>query len=208
MAAADRSGSGPDHVNAILAALIAAALVAIVIFRRLVPGRKVPAAIAPGLRLPEFAAVDEDGNAVTSTDLRGAPAVLLFVRGSWCPFCTKQVKILADHYKAINDAGARLILITPKPLETTRRVADFFEVDFEFWLDASLHIAKALGLLMENAVPGNYAPEYGSDSVWPTAIVADADGIIRHTQLSRFIADRPNPEKLLRIVREINVPRQ
>ncbi len=165
--------------------------------------RQVPAEIRPGMSLPVFRAIDEDGNAVDSDSLRGTAAVLLFVRGTWCPFCSKQVANLTKYYKEINDSGARLILITPKPLETTRRVADFFEVKFEFWLDESLEIAKGLGLVLESGVPEDFRNEYGDDTLWPTSLVVDAAGIIRHTELSRFIADRPNPEKLLAVVKKL-----
>jgi peroxiredoxin len=165
-------------------------------FRR----RAVPEALRPGQPLPEFTALDEQGRKVSSSDLRGTPAVLLFVRGSWCPFCSRQVQDLTRYYRAINDSGAHLILVTPKPLETTRRVADFFDVQFEFWLDEGLAAAQKLGLLLPSAVPADYRDEYGEDSLWPTSLVVDADGVIRHMALSRFIADRPNPEKLLRAV--------
>jgi len=97
--------------------------------------------------------------------------------------------------------GARLILVTPKPLETTRRVAEFYEVEFDFWLDEDLKIAKQLGLLMESAVPSDHRNEYGEDTVWPTALVIDPSGIIRYTELSKFIADRPNPKTLLQELR-------
>jgi peroxiredoxin len=151
--------------------------------------------------LPDFRAVDENGDPVRSTELHGAPSVILFVRGNWCPFCTRQVKNLSEHYKSIVDLGARLILLTPKPLETTRRVAEFFEVEFDFWLDDDLSVTRDLGLLYEGGVPEDHHKEYGPDTVWPTAVVVDASGIIRYTALSKFIVDRPNPEKLLRELR-------
>ncbi len=166
-------------------------------------GRPVPDNLKPGQPLPEFHAVDEDGNRISSAELAGAPAILLFVRGSWCPFCSKQVADLTKVYKEITDFGAKLILITPKPLETTRRVADIFEVDFQFWLDDSLEIAKQLGLVLEAGVPDDYRKEYGEDTLWPTSLVIDANGVIKFTELSRFIADRPNPEKLLKVVRAL-----
>ena len=93
--------------------------------------------------------------------------------------------------------------ITPKPLGTTRRVADMFGVEFDFWLDESLEIAKRLGILLETAVPEKERKEYGEDTLWPTTVVIDADGIIRHSELSRFLVDRPNPEKLLNVVRNL-----
>ncbi|HKJ19442.1 MAG TPA: hypothetical protein VJ993_02155, partial [Woeseiaceae bacterium] len=46
--------------------------------------RATPSQLAPGSPLPDFQAVDEQGNPVHSHGLRGAPAVLLFVRGNWC----------------------------------------------------------------------------------------------------------------------------
>ncbi len=175
----------------------------IFVFRDKVRGKPVPNAIKPGRPLPEFTATNENGEAVHSGLLREQPSVLLFVRGSWCPFCSKQVANLTKYYKEITDSGARLILITPKPLETTRRVADFFAVDFEFWLDDSLTIGRKLGLVQEGGVPGDSRPEYGVDTLWPTSLVVDADGVIQHSELSRFIADRPNPVKLLAIVKQL-----
>ena len=160
--------------------------------------RQTPAGLRPGSPLPDFEACDEQGNPLRSADLHGTPVVMLFVRGNWCPFCNAQVKNLTKHYKEIIDLGARLLLITPKPLETTRRVASFFDVDFEFWLDADLAIAKRLGLLHIAAVPKSYDREYGRDTVWPTSLVVDAAGIIRYTALSKHISDRPDPELLLR----------
>ena len=186
--------------------LIATAVVvvaALLFFRDKFRGKAVPDDLRPGNPLPEFSAVDENGDPLSSTDLRGRPSVLLFVRGNWCPFCNKQVKNLTRFYKEINESGAHLILVTPKPLETTRRVADFFDVKFEFWLDESLAIGKRLGLVQESAVPDDYEKEYGRDTLWPTSLIIDGDGIIRHTELSRFIADRPDPEKLLRIVKKL-----
>ena len=175
----------------------------ILALRKKARGRPVPDILKPGQRLPDFQAIDEDGNSISSSDLAGAPAILLFVRGSWCPFCSKQVANLTKVYKEITDSGAKLILITPKPLDTTRRVANIFGVDFKFWLDDSLKVAKQLGLVLEAGVPDDYRKEYGEDTLWPTSLVVDANGVIKFTELSRFIVDRPNPEKLLKVLRDL-----
>ena len=183
----------------IIAAVIVVAIIAYRRFQK--AGRPVPAMLRRGQPLPDFHAVDESGDPVRSTELHGTAAVILFVRGNWCPFCSSQVENLSAHYKDIVDLGARLILVTPKPLETTRRVAEFFEVEFEFWLDDDLAITKQLGLLLESGVPDNSRKEYGADTIWPTALVIDPSGIIRYTELSKFIADRPKPETLLQELR-------
>lgn len=187
--------------TAILIIVAVLALAALAYWRFRQAGRPVPAVLRRGQPLPDFHAIDESGHPVRSTELHGTATIMMFVRGNWCPFCSSQVANLTVHYKDIVDLGARLILVTPKPLETTRRVAEFYEVEFDFWLDEDLGVAKQLGLLMESGVPSDHRKEYGDDTVWPTALVIDPSGIIRYAELSKFIADRPNPKTLLKELR-------
>ena len=160
--------------------------------------RPVPEALRRGNLLPAFEALDEQGNPLRSADLAGIPVVMIFVRGNWCPFCSKQVKKLTGYYKQINELGARLVFVTPKPLDTTRRVAEFFQVDFEWWLDEALAATRTLGLLLESGVPSGYENEYGRDTMWPASLIVDAEGVIRYVELSKHIVDRPDPKTLLR----------
>lgn len=183
----------------ILVAILAAAAIAYWRFRPV--RRPVPPQLRQGQPLPDFRAVDESGNPVRSTELHGSAAVLLFVRGNWCPFCSSQIEDLSVHYKDIIGLGARLILVTPKPLETTRRVAEFFEVEFDFWLDADLAVTRQLGLLQKSGVPDEHRKEYGADTIWPTALVVDPGGVIHYTELSKLIIDRPDAATLLRELR-------
>lgn len=188
-------------ITSILIALAMIVIVIVVASRLRNNGRSVPAALRRGCPLPDFAATDENGDPVRSTDLHGSAVVMLFVRGSWCPFCSSQVADLSVHYKDIVDLGARLILVTPKPLETTRRVAEFFEVEFDFWLDEDLAVARQLGLVLEDGVPADHQKEYGEDTVWPTALVVDRNGSIVFAQLSRTLAERPDPKRLVEQLR-------
>ena len=183
----------------IIGAVIVTAIFVYQRFRK--AGRPVPSILRRGQPLPDFHATDENGDPVRSTELHGTAAVILFVRGNWCPFCSSQVEDLSAHYKDIIDLGARLILVTPKPLETTRRVAEFFEVEFDFWLDDDLTVTRQLGLLLESGVPDDSRKEYGANTIWPTALVIDPSGIIRYTELSKYISDRPEPETLLQELR-------
>lgn len=182
--------------------VVVAVLIASFVWVRQRGLRSTPSQLKPGSPLPDFRAIDEQGDPVRSVELHGSPTVILFVRGNWCPFCSRQVSNLTQYYRDIVDLGAKLILITPKPLETTRRVAEFFKVEFDFWLDDELEVTKQLGLLQEGGVPKSYGKEYGRDTIWPTALVVDAAGIISYTELSKHISDRPDPKLLLREVRK------
>ena len=187
----------------IASALAAIVIGVIVVKRKMPPGPPIPAALRKGEPLPHFSAQDEQGNEVHSSSLRGKPTVLLFVRGNWCPFCNRQVEQLTGHYKDIVALGAQLIFVTPKPVDTTRRVAKFFEVEFDFWLDDSLTASQSLGLVQPNGVPDDYKREYDNDTVWPTAVIVDEEGIIHYSKLSRFLYDRPDPELLLAELRNL-----
>jgi peroxiredoxin len=185
-----------------LAAVVLVAAIAYLYYRTH-GARPVPEQLRRGQPLPEFAALDEAGNPLHTRELRGTPVVMIFVRGNWCPFCSRQVKNLTAYYKDIVDLGARLVIVTPRPQETTQRVAEFFNVEFEFWLDESLAATRKLGLLLESAVPKDYYPEYGSDTTWPASLVLDTGGVIRYVELSKHIIDRPNPKTLLRELRKV-----
>lgn len=191
-----------DFLWLIGAGTVALIMIAWVLFKKK-GGPGIPEALRPGHPLPDFAIADEQGNPIRSVQIVGSPTVMLFVRGNWCPFCASQVQDLTGYYKDIVDLGAKLIFVTPKPLETTRRVAKFFEVEFDFWLDAGLEAAKQLDLVMAAGVPEDHRKEYGEDTVWPTALVIDAAGIIRYAKLSRFLTDRPDPKILLDQLQEL-----
>lgn len=182
---------------------IAVALLVTVLARRKIGARSLPDALRPGSRLPTFTALSETGEPISTGSLLGAPSVIIFVRGNWCPFCTRQVANLVDHYKRINELGARLILLTPKPLETTRRVAEFFDLEFDFWLDDELKVATQLGLVQQRGVPKSHRTEYGMDTLWPTSLVMDSAGVIRYASISKFIADRPDPEKIVGVLQDL-----
>jgi peroxiredoxin len=193
----------PDSYYWLTAVAVILAIAVIWIFVKKKTGPAIPDALKSGHSLPDFPAADEQGNPIRSVQVVGSPTVMLFVRGNWCPFCTRQVEGLTRHYKDIVDLGAKLIFVTPTPLETTRRVAEFFEVEFEFWMDNELAAARQLGLVMSAAVPDDSQKEYGTDTVWPTAFVIDAAGIIRYSKLSRMVIDRPDPKLLLNELKKI-----
>jgi peroxiredoxin len=166
-------------------------------------GPALPDSLRIGHALPEFAAIDEDGNTVSSQQLLGSPTALFFVRGNWCPFCTRQAEELVGYYRQMTDLGAKIVFVTPKPVETTRRVAEFFKLEFDYWFDENLQASKQLGLLLPGGVPDSYRAEYDKDTMWPATFIIDGEGIIRFAKLSRLIVDRPNPKELLRLLERL-----
>ena len=66
-------------------------------------------------RAPDFKATDQDGNEVVMKDLRKkGDVIVVFYRGSWCPFCSRYLKKLQDSLQAIQAKGASIVVITPR----------------------------------------------------------------------------------------------
>ncbi len=162
-----------------------------------------PPSLAVGAALPDIALQTDDGAAVRPSDLYGKAAVIIFLRGSWCPFCNSQVKDLTRHYREINALDAELVFVTPKPLDTTRRVAEIFEVTFTFWVDPNLQFADAVGLKADDEVPDSLQQQFGPDTIRPASIVIDSDGVIRYAVVAEDVKARPEPERLVAELRKI-----
>ncbi len=183
--------------SAIVLIALATVIVA-VIWYRYNSNDALPPAIRIGQTLPSLKLVDENNENVSFQMLQGRPAVVVFLRGSWCPFCNAQVEKLTRSYRRINELGANLIFVTPKPLATTRRVADHFNVEFDFWLDKDLAMAAALGIRASGEVPDEIRERFGSDTVWPTSLLVDGEGSIRYSSMTHDIRARPDPDQIIK----------
>ena len=138
-------------------------------------GRPTNPQLRPGQRLPVVSARDMSGNEISTADLEGTPALLMFFRGNWCPFCTAQIRQLARRYRELNDRGVRLVFVSPQPADFTR------------------------GLLQQDGVPVGLRGRYGRDTVLPTAILLDADGRVIYCDETDNYRIRPRPEVFLEV---------
>lgn len=149
-----------------------------------------------GEMLPELELEDEHGRPVSSAAFRGSPTVFLFHRGNWCPLCMAQIRELAEEYKRLEARGARVALVSPQPQENTRALAARYDVPFRFLVDPGARSARRLGIVHESGVPLGI-PGYDPDTVFPTAIVTDAEGRILLADQTDNYRVRPEPETFL-----------
>ncbi len=80
------------------------------------------APVQVGEEAPDFTLEGTDGNKVTLSSARGKmPTVIVFYRGSWCPFCARQLSELRSLLKP--KAAVRLLAISVDGLDTTKEFA-------------------------------------------------------------------------------------
>ena len=64
-------------------------------------------------------------------------------------------------------------------------------------------VARQFELLDNGGVPASYHVEYGNETVWPAALVIDAAGVIRFSEVAPTVADRPDAKRLLTELRRV-----
>jgi peroxiredoxin len=169
-------------------------------------GRQPSMKLVVGTKLPHFTVRDVRDNLVSSAQLTDRPAVLIFYRGNWCPFCTAQIKELITRYKEIDSLGVRVALIAPQPHSNTVGVSKTYDARFDFLTDEDNAAARALGIEHENGLPmGMQMLGYDNDTVMPTVIITGKDGKIVWTHETDNYRVRPEPDVYLDVLRRHGV---
>ena len=151
-------------------------------------------------RLPNFTVKDLAGNSINSSAFIGKKAILFFYRGNWCPLCMAQIDEVANDYRKFDELNISTIFISPQSQKHTQKLANKYDLPFEYYFDENNLAAQQLGLLHKSGLPmGFQALGYDSDTVYPTIIAIDESGeIIYNDQTSNYRV-RPEPAELLKV---------
>jgi len=159
-----------------------------------------------GTKLPHFTVRNVAGNLVNSAQLTDKPAILIFYRGNWCPFCSAQIKELISRYKQLDALGVRVAFIAPQPHENTIGISKTYDAKFDFLTDEDNAAARALGIEHKDGLPmGMQVLGYESDTVMPTVIITGKDGKIVWTHETDNYRVRPEPDTFLQVLRQHGV---
>jgi peroxiredoxin len=162
--------------------------------------RDVSETITRGAKLPEFFVTDK-GISVNSKEFIGKPSVIIFYRGSWCPFCVAQIKEVVNSYQSAIHSGVKFILISPQADKVTRKLANKFDVPFLFLTDEKNTAAHQLGIVDKNGLPlGIGDKSSDGDTVFPTVIVTNSDSTVVYCDQTENYRFRPEPSNYLKYI--------
>jgi peroxiredoxin len=169
---------------------------------------------APGTPMPDGKLVDVHGRATTLEQARGGqPAVVVFYRGAWCPYCNLTLRTYERQLVAPLAAnGVALIAISPQTPDGSLSMQETNELSYTVLSDPGNQIAGQLGILTATSddarasqaalgidVAGGNAD--GTDTVpMPTVVIVDADGTIRWIDVHPNYARRTEPAEILEAV--------
>ncbi len=95
---------------------------------------------------PVFATKDHQGDSVVvPAAVPTGPVVLVFYRGSWCPYCNKHMSQLQDSLQLLLDRNATVIAVSPETPESADEIIQKSGATFHVVHDEGYRIMCAYG---------------------------------------------------------------
>jgi peroxiredoxin len=107
-------------------------------------------ALNVGAKMPAFRLKDANGKIVESRNLlKQGNLVVVFYRGSWCPFCNVYLRNLQKNMPQIKAAGGNLVAVSVENPDNSLTVAKKNELDFTVLSDPNLSVARKFGIVYQ-----------------------------------------------------------
>jgi peroxiredoxin len=175
-----------------------------------------PGVAEPGSRLPDGELLDVGAQPTTlAQNLGGKPAVIVFYRGGWCPYCNITLRTYqAQLVPALAERGIGLIAISPEAPDGSLSTKESKELTFTVLSDPGNQIAAQLGILTAPSDGTRAAQlQLGLDLTqvnadgttglpMPTVVITDADRIIRWIDVHPDYTTGTEPGQVLQAMTE------
>ncbi len=169
-----------------------------------------------GETFPDFQLASAEGRLITRDHvLADGPAVFVFDRGAWCPYCAIAFGALEDAAPQIMATGAKLFAITPEAGGRTLRMKRERGLQFEILCDLDHVLAHQCGLAFpaSDELRKAYLERgidlenlYGNDA-WmlpaPAAFVVRPDATIAYAHVDADFRYRLEPLEIVEILRRL-----
>ncbi|MEM6402884.1 MAG: peroxiredoxin-like family protein [Cyanobacteria bacterium P01_D01_bin.116] len=147
--------------------------------------------------------------------LKKGNLVISFYRGSWCPFCSLELKALEQALPAINSLGGTLVAISPQKFVDSTYNQE--ELSFEMLVDRRNQVARKFGIVFK--IPeelriyyeniGIYLPRYNGEESFelpiPATFIVNQDGKIHYAFVDSDYSHRLDPVEIVTILRKMAV---
>ena len=167
--------------------------------------------------IPKSIVFDTVGNKVELKEYIGRrPAVVVFYRGGWCPYCTRHLSALHEIKNEIKDLGFELIAITPDSFNRLDSSIVRGSVDYTLFSDKDINAITNFGIgwNVSEKLYEKYKNQYGMDVEWWSgekhhvlpvpAVFIIKDGEIQYQYVNPDYSKRLSPDVLLTLIKSIN----
>lgn len=126
-----------------------------------------------GDKAPDFSGVNQNGEQISLSGLKGKKLILYFYPKDNTPGCTAESCNLNDNYQMWLSKGYEVVGVSPDKVASHKKFADKFQFGFNLIADTETEILQAYGVWGEKSM---YGKKYMG--VLRTTFVIE-DGIIR-----------------------------
>ncbi|HEX4058028.1 MAG TPA: peroxiredoxin-like family protein [Galbitalea sp.] len=172
------------------------------------------ALLAIGLPFPDGELVDAEGQPTTlKSVLNGAPGVIIFYRGAWCPYCNIALRTYREQLaRPLAELGVVLVALSPQTADGSMTMKEKHELEFPVLSDPGNQIAGALGILTRPSDAAREAQfEHGLDLAkvnadgtttvpMPTVALVDSKGRLVWIDVHPNYTTRTEPAEVLAAV--------
>jgi peroxiredoxin Q/BCP len=144
-----------------------------------------------GQPAPDFTLPAADGSSVTLSDLKGQWVVVYFYPKASTPGCTTQACSIRDHRDAYAERGARVLGISPDPVDKVAKFVEKQELNFTLLADEDHAVCDLYGTWVEKSMYGN---KYWGAS--RSTVIVDPDGDV--AEVFAKITPKQHDEKVLK----------
>lgn len=110
--------------------------------------------IKKGEKMPYFDVVDQDGNRVTSDDMRGFKTVLYFYPKDSTPGCTAEACNIRDNYNRFIAQGYKVYGVSKDSIASHKKFIEKYELPFPLLSDKSTEMLQVFGAWGEKKMCG------------------------------------------------------
>lgn len=168
-------------------------------------------AVAVGDVLSDFTLPDATGQDVSLSELvTDGPAILVFYRGGWCPYCNLALhQYQSELVPQLPSYSARLAAISPQKPDESLTTAETHNLQFAVLSDSGARVARALGIAFEPAEDVLEAQRAlgldirdgnadGSPELpMPTVLIVDSDRTVRYVDVQADYTSRTEVSEIL-----------
>jgi peroxiredoxin len=174
---------------------------------------------APGTPLADAELLDVHGQpASLHAATADAPAVLVFYRGAWCPYCNVALSAYQRHLlPALTARGVGLVAISPQAPDGSLSMREKHGLAFTVLSDPGNGIARHLGILTQPSDEARAAQlQLGLDLTavnadgtagipMPTVAILDAGHVLRWIDVHPDYTTRTEPAQVLRALDQLGL---
>lgn len=140
------------------------------------------------------------------------PAVLVFFRGGWCPYCDLQLSELRLIEKDLQALGYQVIAISPDPPRALQARIDKHELQYLLLSDSSTAMIQAVGIAFKaSAATARLQPTLGAAGAKPAQLltvpavyIVDARGKVQFHYVNPDYRVR-TPQELLLVAAKVSL---